>query len=110
MASPIPPTSSAPRRMVRRTGPGVKRRTWATSRSNSAAIDAELGELLVEQVVRDAVEEQLRGEHDDDEVIETADDRPIVGDQVATEDEVAGRRRPASPCGWPASARPSPAT
>src|SRR6185312_6839956 len=35
-ASPIPPISSGTRRMVRRTGPGVKRRTWATSLSNSA--------------------------------------------------------------------------
>jgi hypothetical protein len=55
------------------------------------ALDPELGELLVEQVVRDAVEEQLRGEDDDDEVIESTDDRHIVGDEVAPEDEIAGR-------------------
>ena len=55
------------------------------------AIDPELGELLVEQVVGHAVEEQFRGEDDDDEVVEPADDRHVVGDQVATEDEIAGR-------------------
>ena len=76
--------------MVRRTGPGVKRRTWATSRSNSARSMPELGELLVEQVVRDAIEEQLDGEDDDDEVVEPTDDRDVVGDEVTTEDEVAG--------------------
>ena len=89
MASPTPPMSAGTRRMVRRTGPGVKRRTWATSRSNSARSMPSSGELLVEQVVRHAVEEQLDGEDDDDEVVETADDRDVVGDQVATEDEVA---------------------
>src|SRR4029078_10766545 len=36
IASPTPPMSAGTRRMVRRTGLGVKRRTWATSRSNSA--------------------------------------------------------------------------
>ena len=39
------------------------------------AVDAELGELLLEQVVGHAIEEQLDGEDDDDEVIEAADDR-----------------------------------
>ena len=38
-------------------------------------LDAELGELLVEQVVGHAVEEELDGEDDDDEVVEPADDR-----------------------------------
>ena len=67
------------------------------------AVDAELVELLVEQVVRDAVEEQVDGEDDDDEVVEAAEERDVVGDQVPAEDEVAGgagqqrlarRRRP----------------
>src|SRR4051794_16575394 len=35
MASLTPPMNSGTRRMVRRTGPGVKRRTWAMSLSNS---------------------------------------------------------------------------
>ena len=52
---------------------------------------------------RDAVEEQVDREDDDDEVVEPADDRDVVRDEVAPEDEVAeraaeqrlaGRRRP----------------
>ena len=52
-------------------------------------VDAEVGELLVEQVVGHAIEEELGGEDDHDEVVEPADDRPVVGDQVTTEDQVA---------------------
>ena len=34
---------------------------------------------------------EVDGEDDDDEVVEAADDRDVVRDDVATEDEVAGR-------------------
>ena len=68
-------------------------------------VDAELVELLVEQVVGHAVEEQVDGEDDDDEVVEPAEDRDVVGDEVAAEDEVAGRAGRAAPCAPSASAR-----
>ena len=71
------------------------------------AVDPELVELLVEQVRRDAVEEQLDREDDDDEVVEAADDRDVVGDEVPAEDEVAGRAGRAAPCARPASGRRS---
>ena len=77
--------------MVRRTGPGVKRRIWAMSRSNAARSMSSSHELLVEQVARHAVEEQVDRQDDDDEVVEPADDRDVVRDEVAADDEVAGR-------------------
>ena len=51
----------------------------------------ELVELLVEELRRDAVEEQVDGEDHDDEVVEAADDRDVVRDDVAADDEVAER-------------------
>ena len=55
-----------------------------------AARDAELVELLAQQVLGRAVEEQVDGQDDDDEVVEAADDRDVVRDEVLAEDEVAG--------------------
>ena len=97
MASPAAAMTAGTRRMVRRTGPGVKRRIWAMSRSNALAVDAELVELLASRSSGDAVEEQVDGEDDDDEVVEPADDRDVVGDEVAAEDEVAGGTGRAAP-------------
>ena len=55
------------------------------------AVDPELVELLVEQLVGHAVEEQVDREDHDDEVVEPAEDRDVVRDEVAPEDQVAGR-------------------
>ena len=76
--------------MVRRTGPGVKRRTWATSRSNSARSMPSSASFSWSRSSGHAVEEELDGEDDDDEVVEPTDDRDVVRDEVAAEDEVAG--------------------
>ena len=57
------------------------------------AVDGEVIELLLEELGRDAIEEHIDRKHDDDEVVETADERDAVWDEIATEDEVA-RGRP----------------
>ena len=80
--------------MVRRTGPGVKRRIWARSCSNEDAIDPQLVEFLMEQLIRHPVEEQLDREDQDDEVVEPADDRDVVRDEVPSEGEVRAGDRP----------------
>ena len=92
MARPAAVMRPGTRRMVRRTGPGVKRRIWAMSRSKATRSMAEVVELLLEQLGRHAVEEQVDREDDDDEVVEAAEDRDRVRDEVAPDDEVAGRR------------------
>ena len=79
------------RRMVRRTGPGVKRRIWAMSRSNAARSMSSSSSFSSSRSRRHAVEEQVDREDDDDEVVEAADDRDVVGDDVASDDEVPGR-------------------
>ena len=48
-------------------------------------------DLLVEQLRRDALEEQVDREDDDHEIVEPAEDRDVVRDEVAPEDEVPGR-------------------
>ena len=106
MASPMPPTRSG----TAADGPPDRARRQAPDLGDVAiefgAFDAELGELLVEQVVGHAVEEQLGGEHDDDEVIEAADDRRRRPGSGRARGRDSRPRRPAAPCGWPASARP----
>ena len=55
------------------------------------ARDAELDELLGQERVVDAVEEQVDRDRDDDEVVEAAEDRDRVGHDVAGEEHVAER-------------------
>ena len=43
----------------------------------------------LEDVGVDAVEEDIEGDRDDDEVVEAAEERHLVGDQVAPEEDVA---------------------
>ena len=93
MASPPPPIelrdpADGPPDRARRQAPDLGH--VAVER---LAIDAELFELLVEQVLGHPVEEQLDRENHDDEVVEPAEDRDVVRDEVAPEDEVAGRSR-----------------
>ena len=59
---------------------------------------------------RDAVEEQVHRQDEHDEIVEAAQDRDVVGDDVAADDEVAERPRPAAPCASAASARRGRAT
>ena len=47
-------------------------------RAERASVDAQRVQLLVEHVLRHAVEEQVHGEDDDDEVVEPADERTPV--------------------------------
>ena len=81
--------------MVRRTGPGVKRRIWAMSRSNAARSMPSSSSFSWSSVVGHAVEEQVDREDDDDEVVEAAEERDVVGDEVAPERR-GSRRPPAS--------------
>ena len=72
-------TSWGTRRIVRRTGPGVNRRIRAMSCSNATRSIPSSSELLVEQLLGHAVEEQVDREDDDDEVVEPAEDRESSG-------------------------------
>ena len=69
-ALPAAATAAGARRMMRRSGAGVKRRIRATSSWNARWSMPSVVELLVEEVRRDAVEEQVDGEHDHDDVVE----------------------------------------
>ena len=84
----------------------MNRRTAATSRSSARAVDAQLVQLLVEHVLRDAVEEQVDGEDHDDEVVEPADDRHVVRDRGRGRRRGSRARPRASPCA-PAGVRSS---
>ena len=93
------------RRMARRTGPGISRRIWATSRSKRRRSMPSSSSFSSSTSLRDAVEEQVDGQDDDDEVVEAADHRDVVRDQVAPAGRGSRARRPAGPCGPSASAR-----
>ena len=94
------------RRMRPRTGPGVKPPDAGDVLVEGHPVDAELVELLGEQLGRHAVEEEVDGEDHDHEVVEAAEDRDVVRDEVAAEDEVAGGAPRAAPCA-PAGVRSS---
>src|SRR5437870_8474042 len=57
------------------------------------ARDAGLLELLVEELLVETVEEDLGGEGHDDQVVELAQQRHAVRDDVAPEEDVAQRHR-----------------
>ena len=91
MACPALAMRAGTRRMVRRTGPGVKRRIWAMSRSKAARSMARSSSFSWRSSGGHAVEEQVDREDDDDEVVEATEDRQAVGDEIAAEHDVAGR-------------------
>ena len=76
---------------MRRRELGVNRRIRATSSWNDRASMPSSSSFSVQDVVRDAVEEQVDREHDDDEVVQPADDGQVVRDEVPAEDQVAER-------------------
>ena len=51
-------------------------------------IDPEVGQLLLEDLGRDAVEEQVDAEDDDDEIVEHAEHGHAIGDDVERKGEV----------------------
>ena len=57
------------------------------------AVDAERLQLLVQDLCRHALEEQVDRDDDHHQVVEAAEDRDVVRDDVAPEDQIAERTR-----------------
>ena len=52
-------------------------------------VDAQHVQLLVQDVGRDAIEEHVHRQDHDHQVVQPADDREVIGDEVPTEHEVS---------------------
>jgi len=62
-------------------------------RAERTSVDSQLVELLVEHVLRHAVEEQVHGQDHDHQVVQPADERQVVRHEIAAHDQIAERPR-----------------